>query len=105
MQWRVATVSSVDLPIKIYLKSINATSLLTDNWNNIISSATLVFDGTVNFPDTGWRKIIFQNQFNYTSDNLLILTETNLGGTGLAPYANFYYNISGSNNHLYYYLQ
>ena len=103
LQWRVATVSSVDLPIKIYLKSINATSLLTDNWNNIISSATLVFDGTVNFPDTGWRKIIFQNQFNYTSDNLLILTETNLGGTGLAPYANFYYNISGSNNHLYYY--
>lgn len=78
----VSTTSLVSRPVKIYLTSTFNTDLTPDSWSNLVSGATLVYDGALTFQNTGWSTISI-NPFNYSSQNLLLLIETNYGGSGI----------------------
>ena len=54
----------------------------------MISGATTVFDRNKLFYITGWNSIDITD-FSYTSGNLLVLCETNYGGTGPASFPTF----------------
>jgi len=103
LQWNVTTAASAVSPVKIYLKQITATSQTADTWANMISGATLVYDGSQSFNTLGWKSIALTSAFNYTSGNLLVLCEANYGGAGISPYPSFAYTTSGAGSHQYYY--
>ena len=67
------------IPIKLYLKETQLNTLPNDayDWNNEILDATLVVDDMVFFGDTGWHYFNLPTPFNYTTGNLMLLTETN----------------------------
>lgn len=69
-------------PVKIYLKNTTDTAFLVPStWQNMITNATLVYDTNTIFSEGGWQSFI-TNFFNHTGDNLLVLVETNYGGSG-----------------------
>jgi len=81
--WDVATSDIEICPVKIYLRLYTSVTLSTATWTSLISGATLVFDGNVSFPATGWKAIDIAD-FVYTSgQNLLVLCEANYGGNGV----------------------
>lgn len=98
LAWQVASAQSTSCPIKIYLKKTSATTITADTWANMISGATLVYNGTVQFNQTGWFDIAFTSSFNYDSDNLLVLTEGNYTGGGNGTYPLFYYTSATNMN-------
>lgn len=70
--------------VRVYLKE-NTNMLGADTWANLKSAATLVYDNTVTFPATAnnvWFTINLSTPFNYSSGNLLVLVESNYGGSG-----------------------
>jgi hypothetical protein len=99
LQWYVSTVSATNDPVKIYLKSTTATTFTADTWANLIAGATLVYNGTVNFPTVGWQTFTPTATFNYASGNLMVLCETNYGGGGTSPYPYFQYTPTTGNTH------
>ena len=86
--WNINKVwNNVNGPVKIYLKQIPDFNLISDTWANEISGATLVFDNTITFPTSAnntWFPINLSTPFYYdsTSGNLLVLVESNYGGSG-----------------------
>jgi len=78
----VAGAGTNGLPIKIYIKQVSYTTFpnTANNWANEIAEATLVYDGNMPFNTAGWHSFPI-NTFYYTEGSLLILTETNCGGT------------------------
>ncbi|MGS4345984.1 fibronectin type III domain-containing protein [Myroides odoratus] len=83
LAWDVSS-TSASRPIKIYLKEVEATTLVANNWANFTTDATLVYDGVANPATTGFYTLNLLNSFNYTggTKNLLVLVETNYGGSG-----------------------
>lgn len=82
----VATVAggALGIPIKIYIKQTDLATLPNNapfDWDAELSGAQLIFDSQYYFNTTGWFDIDFSTPFEYTSGNILILTETNCGGT------------------------
>ncbi|MDX5396973.1 MAG: hypothetical protein LPK21_12315, partial [Hymenobacteraceae bacterium] len=80
-----ATTAKVAKPIKIYLKEVTSTTLTASTWNDITTGATLVYDGSSGAINANaYHTISLQSSFNYTggSNNLLVLVETNHGGSG-----------------------
>jgi hypothetical protein len=74
------------VPIKIYIKQTTATSITSATWATTISGATLVYSGTMaGTTANAWKEFALSTAFNYAggSNNLLILVETNYGGTGI----------------------
>ena len=71
-------------PIRIFLKEVESSTLITANWNTFITGATLVYDGIFNPSSTGFVSQTIFPSFNYTggTKNLLVLVETNYGGGG-----------------------
>jgi hypothetical protein len=67
------------IPIKLYLKETPLNTLPNDayDWNNELLDATLVVDDMIFFGDTGWHYFNLSTPFNYTTGNLMLLTETN----------------------------
>lgn len=60
---------------KIYMKQTPVNSLSTGYEDPIVNGYTLVFDGAINFPSSGWN-IIDITDFSFNgSDNLIILIE------------------------------
>jgi hypothetical protein len=57
----------------------------------MISNATLVYDASTSFPSAGWRAIDIAD-FVYGTGNLLVLCETNYGGSGATFYPAFRYS-------------
>ncbi|MFZ4400811.1 MAG: GEVED domain-containing protein [Bacteroidales bacterium] len=103
LQWNVGTVTSDVIPIKIYIKQTTLTSMTADTWANMISGATLVYDGTQIFNTAGWKSIALTTPFNYSSGNILVLCETNYGGAGTSSYPYFTYTTAGAGTHQYQY--
>jgi len=103
LQWNIATASSLNVPVKIYLKTTTATALTSDTWSNLINGAVLVYDGTKQFNTTGWYPIALSTVFNYTGNNLMVLCEANVGGGGSSPIPYFAYSTASSNSHQYFY--
>jgi hypothetical protein len=83
--WNLKDVwSNGDGPVKIYLKE-DASFLNSDSWATLKTGATLVYDGTVTFPlsaNNDWFTIPLATSFAYSSGNLLVMVESNYGGTG-----------------------
>ncbi|HOY32602.1 MAG TPA: HYR domain-containing protein, partial [Bacteroidales bacterium] len=92
--WYASTSSTTYIPLKLYLKSTTANTLTADTWANVISGATTVINGTYGFSSTGWLGFGMPNYLlNFScANNLMVLCETNYGGTGAASYPYFYYS-------------
>ncbi len=89
LQYQVTVAgSTVKAPIKIYLKEVTSDVMTAQNWTNLTASAVLVFSDSVIFNQTGWKNIQLTTPFNFLSGNLMILCESNYGGTG-AGYGNY----------------
>lgn len=100
ISWYVATSQTTNCPTKIYLKTTTATTLTADTWANMTTGATLVYDATRNFSTTGWVTIDVTD-FNYNSNNLLVLCETNYTGGGTTSYPYFRYTTTSTSQHEY----
>ena len=83
--WNISHIwNNGDGPVKIYLKE-NATFLNSDSWASLKTGATVVYNGPVTFPSSAsneWFTINLTTPFNYSSGNLLVLVESNYGGSG-----------------------
>lgn len=82
IQWNVLVSGSTVFPIKVYLKDTSVNTLVAGNWAGLINGATLVYDGTKTFSQTGWNTLALTTAFNHNSGNLLVLCESNYGGGG-----------------------
>lgn len=83
--WYPTLTTSYNVPIKIYIKQTTASTLTATTWANSISGATLVYSGTMaGTTANAWKEFVLSTAFNYTggSNNLMVLVETNYGGTG-----------------------
>jgi len=81
--WQCNT-AGYDRPIKIYLANTTDTSLTSVTWSSITTGAILVYDNTLT-PTTGWNiiDVSLLTPFSLaTASNLLVLVETNVGGSG-----------------------
>jgi|GEM_PF-5033856 len=101
LAWYVDTAKSTSIPTKIYLKTTTSATLTASTWATMISGATEVYNANRTFTPIGWLSIDISN-FLYSSNNLLVLCETNFGGSGsgTSSYPKFRYS-SVSNTHQY----
>ena len=100
IDWYVNTAKTTSIPIKIYIKTTASSTLTADTWANMISGATLVYNSSRTFNTTGWYNIDISN-YTYSSNNLLILVEANIG-TWSSDYPTFNYS-SATSCHQYWY--
>ncbi|SIS85339.1 Por secretion system C-terminal sorting domain-containing protein [Chryseobacterium ureilyticum] len=83
--WNATAAVTVNIPVKVYLKSVpsSTTALTAQSWNTLTTGAVLVYDGTVNNITVGWNTIALQTPYYYNgADNLMVMVETNFGGSG-----------------------
>jgi len=98
MGWYKSSTGTVYCPnVKIYLKMTTDTSLTATTWSSMISGATTVLNGTPTyFSVNGWF-VFDTTDFIYSNNqNLLVMVETNYGGTGTSTYPQFRYSSSTS---------
>lgn len=81
VSWYANNAKSVARPIKIYLKTVTTDVLVAQNWQTLTDGATLVYDSSVPITQ-GWNTFLLTANFNLQSENLLVLVETNYGGSG-----------------------
>ncbi|HON19090.1 MAG TPA: M6 family metalloprotease domain-containing protein [Salinivirgaceae bacterium] len=103
--WYPTVTQSYNVPVKIYLKQTTATTISSSTWATMISGATLVYSGTMaGITANTWKEFTLSTAFNYTggSNNLLVLVETNYGGTGAGTSTGpaIYYT-SSTSRHMY----
>lgn len=93
--------SAATIPAKIYVKNTEATGFETTLvWNELIADATLVYDNTVALT-TGWNTFDFNVPFAYTGGNLMVLVESNYGGSGGGSARAYYTNTTDATHHFY----
>ncbi|MDM1554322.1 fibronectin type III domain-containing protein [Chryseobacterium indologenes] len=82
--WNSTSSSNIGMPVKIYIKPVGTTTAMTvQNWNALTTGATLLYSGNVGLIPTGWYTIPLQLPYTYNGiDNLMVLVETNYGGSG-----------------------
>ncbi|REC62601.1 hypothetical protein DRF65_09135 [Chryseobacterium pennae] len=81
--WNSTSTFNIGIPLKIYIKAVPATTLTAQNWAAATTGATLLYSGTVGLVPTGWYTVPLQLPFTYNGvDNLMVLVETNYGGSG-----------------------
>ncbi|MCO5269742.1 MAG: fibronectin type III domain-containing protein [Brumimicrobium sp.] len=96
--WDVAGTAGSACPTKIYLATGVASPLVSTTWATMISGATLVYDGsTTPAPTNGWYNVPI-NPYLYSGGNLVVLVETNLGGSGGGTNPLLRYSSSTGNN-------
>lgn len=103
--WYPTVSRTTSFPVKIYIKQTTSSTITATTWSNMISGATLVFNGTMSGTTANtWKEFVLSTAFNYTggSNNLLILVETNYGGTGTGTSAGSSFRYSSSTSrHMY----
>ncbi|MCB5251655.1 MAG: choice-of-anchor J domain-containing protein, partial [Candidatus Cloacimonetes bacterium] len=84
ISWYSSIATTAAVPTKIYLKTIGASTLTTDTWDNMIAGAVLLYDQTQTGLAAGdWNLYALNSSFDVgQGDNLLILVERNFGGNG-----------------------
>ncbi|MFO7659743.1 MAG: carboxypeptidase regulatory-like domain-containing protein, partial [Candidatus Cloacimonadaceae bacterium] len=102
VKWYVGAANPYVVPYKIYLKTTTDTALGANPWATMITDATLMLDATYSFSQTGWVTFNFTTPFVYTSGNLLVLVETNVGDWQ-SSYATFRYHTAPAGHHEYWY--
>ncbi len=87
LEWYPTVAQTVTVPVKVYLMTTTASTLTADTWANAIAGATLVYNGNFSNPGTTWFPINLTTPFSYGggANNLIVLVETNYGGTGVSP--------------------
>ncbi|MFO7660609.1 MAG: carboxypeptidase regulatory-like domain-containing protein, partial [Candidatus Cloacimonadaceae bacterium] len=107
VQWYVHAQYGNTVPYKIYLKNTTATATVAQPWDNYIADATLMVEGTHTFDTLGWNYFPFpdSSQFVYLGGNLMVLTETNFGGTGTTSTQTFRYTTGPTACHHYNYAE
>ena len=94
-----------NIPAKIYFKEVTWNNIPDASelvWNQLISGATLVYQGTPNIVvGTGWFSLpTILNNFVYTgTGNLLVLIATNKGGSGGSS-VSYNHDIEGNTNNV-----
>ncbi len=108
LAWNKGSGSAATIPVKIYLREVTDTSLPSTasmTWNTLKGGAALVFDASLTTPAaSGWFTVdLNEGVFNYSgTNNLMVLVECNLGGSGTSSQQNYwYYTFSGTNNNAY----
>ncbi|WP_060875648.1 fibronectin type III domain-containing protein [Myroides odoratus] len=83
LAWDIGEIKG-DRPVKIYLKEVESEALVAGNWNSFIDGAVVVYEGGFIPGSVGYNTINLHTSFNYTGGvkNLLVLVETNFGGSG-----------------------
>ena len=102
LKWYVGTANPYVVPYKIYLKSTTDATLTNAPWATMIADATLMMDATYSFSQVGWVTFNFPTPFAFTSGNLMVLVETNVGDWQ-SSYATFRYSNAPAGHHLYWY--
>ncbi len=103
LQWYVSTAqASLNIPIKVYLKQTNTSALIGDSWASLMDGAVLVYSGTHTFSSTGWKTITLNTPYNYSSGNLIVLCETNYGGSGASITPSFRFTTASFGSHQFY---
>ncbi len=77
--------TTANVPVKIYVKMTTASTITSSTWATLTSGATLVYSGTMAGTTANvWKEFALTTTFNYTggTNNLMVLVETNYGGTG-----------------------
>ncbi len=83
VEWYPTITLSYSVPVKIYIKTTTATTITASTWATAISGATLVYNGTMaGTTANAWKAFSLSTTFNYASNNVLVLVETNYTGTG-----------------------
>lgn len=76
--------SGIAFPVKIWLKNTANAECLTGgsvNWTSETNSASLVFDGDMEFGSTGWIAIPLNGGFAYEGEGLLMYVEHDCGSS------------------------
>ncbi|HNX01037.1 MAG TPA: hypothetical protein PKK33_06700, partial [Candidatus Cloacimonadota bacterium] len=82
LAWYSSITQTLAIPTKIYLKTTTASTITADSWANMISGATLVYDGTLTGATASSWKLVDINDYVYTSGNLFVLVECSYGSSG-----------------------
>ena len=102
LQWFISNASSLNIPIKIYLAQTPLSTMPADTWTHLINGASLVYNDYNQFNIIGWDTINLSSSFDYTSGNLMVLCETNVGGNGSSPTSLFAFTPSALGSHQYF---
>ncbi|MBL1219346.1 fibronectin type III domain-containing protein [Chryseobacterium sp. L7] len=103
--WNATVATTTNIPVKIYLKTVPAgtTTLTAQNWATATTGASLVYSGNLSGIPVGWNTFTLQSPFYYNgTENLVVLVETNYGGTGTGSTAgNSYTYSNAASQHMY----
>ena len=105
VQWYATTQYGIEVPYKIYLKNTSQTAMVAQPWDQTIADATLMVQGTRIINQTGWNYFPFPDSSNfvYLGENLIVMVETNYGGSGTSSYPLWTYTTSPTASHHYMY--
>jgi hypothetical protein len=85
VEWYPTVTTTYNVPVKIYIKHTTASTTTASTWATSISGATLVYSGTMAGTTANtWKAFTLTTPFSFTggTNNLMVLVETNYGGTG-----------------------
>jgi len=83
LAWYPTVTTTANVPVKIYVKTTTATKITSSTWATLTTGATLVYTGTMaGTTANAWKEFTLTTPFNYTTGNLMVLVETNYGGSG-----------------------
>ncbi|NVO11823.1 MAG: metallophosphoesterase [Bacteroidales bacterium] len=85
VEWYPTVTTTYNVPVKIYIKHTTASTITATTWATLISGATLVYSGTMaGTAASTWKTFTLTTPFSFTggTNNLMVLVETNYGGTG-----------------------
>ncbi|MFO7660942.1 MAG: carboxypeptidase-like regulatory domain-containing protein, partial [Candidatus Cloacimonadaceae bacterium] len=105
IQWDCAVQYGNTVPYRILMKNTTATAFIQEPWATTITDAQVCAEGSMTFDQTGWVFFSFTTPFFYTGDNLMVLVETNYGGTGTTSSQTFRYTDATTASHHYMYAE
>ena len=105
IQWDCAVQYGNTVPYRILMKNTTDTAFIQEPWATTITDAQLCSEGTMTFDQTGWVFFPLTIPFLYIGDNLMVLVETNYGGTGTTSSQTFRYTTSATASHHYMYAE
>ncbi len=94
IMWDCAVPNSATVPYRILMKNTTLTANVLEPWATTITDAQLCAEGTVTVDQAGWIYFPFTVPFFYSGDNLQVMVENNVGGTGLTNSPTFRYTTS-----------
>jgi hypothetical protein len=103
LAWYCSTTSPNPVSYRIYLKTTSESTLTPMPWTTMVSDAQLVKEGTIICNQTGLVNFPLNSFWNYFNGNLVVMIETNYGGTGAAQYPRFNSSLGSPASHEYWY--